>query len=470
VNKTWKPLILLLVPALLSGCATYHPLPLDKQAEQKALAPPDMKVVKEDAAKIKHPLLKPIHFDIKDGLSPDEAAILAVLANPELRAVRDQAGIAGAQLLQARLLPNPVFSYSQDIPSGGSDQGTVNGYGTGLDWLVTSLLTHGLVKKSAREHKEAVDLGIAWEEWQVAEAAKLQVYRLILTEKEVKLARKGEATLEKELSAIRKAARDGEMAESDAAAARSAWYQAKQGLLDLEQTLGEQRQRLNHLLGLPPDDKVPIQEGVRLPRWSSLPAGGPLVKDLSSRRLDLLALKKGYASQDAMLRAAIRAQFPSVVIGLTHLRDTGNVVTTGYAVSIDLPVFDHNQGRIAQERATRRQLYDEYSARLFEARAQVAQVLADMRIMERRISAADQTVPAMDRLARAYRTAFKTGDVNMMELTRAERNMWSSRIDALKLRYDLVALGTALELASGRYFPSEGPAAAGPAGPEGSKP
>jgi outer membrane protein TolC len=186
--------------------------------------------------------------------------------------------------------------------------------------------------------------------------------------------------------------------------------------------------------------------------------------------LDLLALKKGYASQDAMLRVAIRAQFPSVVIGLTHLRDTGNVVTTGYAVSIDLPVFDHNQGRIAQERATRRQLYDEYSARLFEARAQVAQVLADMRIVERRIAAADQTVPAMDRLARAYRAAFKTGDVNMMELTRAERDMWSSRIDALKLRYDLVALGTALELASGRYFPSEGPAAAGPAGPEGSKP
>ncbi len=463
-------LVVLGLPLLLAGCATYHPLPLDRKAEQKALAPPDMQAVKVEASRIKHPLLKPVDFDIKDGLSPDEAAILAVLANPELRAVRDQAGLADAQLLQAGLLPNPAFSYSQDIPSGGSDQGTVSGYGTGLDWLVTSLLTHGLLKKSAQEHKEAVDLGVAWQEWQVAEAAKLQVYRLVVGRRELALARKGEESLSGELKALESAAAGGEVPQSDVAAARAAWYQARQMVLDQEQALEQRRQTLNHLLGLPPGDKVPLQKGLKLPDWTSLPEAAPLVKDLSSRRLDLMALKKGYASQNATLRAAIRNQFPAVVLGLTHLRDTGNVVTTGYAVSIDLPLFDHNQGKIAQERATRRRLYDEYAARLFEARAQVSQVLADMKIVRQRIRAAGRTVPAMEKLAGAYEAAFKTGDVNMMDLTRAQRDMWSARMDALKLRYDLVSLGTALELASGRYFPSYEKKARPAAGSKGGRP
>ena len=64
------------------------------------------------AKEIKHPLLKPIDFDIRNGLSPDEAAVLAVIANPKLRASRDERQLAAAQLLQAGILPNPQFSYA----------------------------------------------------------------------------------------------------------------------------------------------------------------------------------------------------------------------------------------------------------------------------------------------------------------------------------------------------------------------
>jgi|GEM_PF-5916531 len=47
-------------------------------------------------------------MNIDDGLSPDEAAILAVLANPGLKAVRNGNMVAHAQLIQAKLLPNIV--------------------------------------------------------------------------------------------------------------------------------------------------------------------------------------------------------------------------------------------------------------------------------------------------------------------------------------------------------------------------
>ena len=96
---------------LLPGCSHYQPEALTEPAVELQLETPAAQQLSVQAAQIKHPLLKPIPFNILDGLSPDEAAVLAVLRNPELRAARDQHGIANAQLLQAGLLPDPQVSY-----------------------------------------------------------------------------------------------------------------------------------------------------------------------------------------------------------------------------------------------------------------------------------------------------------------------------------------------------------------------
>ena len=54
------------------------------------LQPPSMDALRVQAKEVKHPILKPLNFDISNGLSPDEAAVLAVIANPKLRSIRDQ--------------------------------------------------------------------------------------------------------------------------------------------------------------------------------------------------------------------------------------------------------------------------------------------------------------------------------------------------------------------------------------------
>ena len=78
-----------------------------------------MGAISLQAQNIAHPILKPIHFDAGNGLSPDEAAILAVLVNPSLRSERDRRSVACAQLLQAGLLPNPQFTYAPEFPTAG---------------------------------------------------------------------------------------------------------------------------------------------------------------------------------------------------------------------------------------------------------------------------------------------------------------------------------------------------------------
>ncbi len=147
--------------SLLPGCTQYHSKPLNEQAVQQQLQTPSIEQLTIQAAKIKHPLLEPVKFNMEDGLSPDETAILAVLRNPQLRAVRDQHGIANAQLLQAGLLPDPQVSYSFSAPSGGTDLGTNNAFGIGLNWQVTALIWRQNKITAAGKQQQGVDLQIA---------------------------------------------------------------------------------------------------------------------------------------------------------------------------------------------------------------------------------------------------------------------------------------------------------------------
>jgi outer membrane protein TolC len=170
----------------LQGCVTYTPAPL----VAAKLRPPDAETIRLQAKAIHHPILQALDFDIDDGLSPDEAAILAVIANPKLRASRDQRKIVAAQLLQAGILPNPQLSYGLDVPTAGTTQGTVNGFNVGLNWEITSLISHNAKLASAKADVVAVDLDLAWQEWQSAQAAKMQVYHLYYFAQELSIARR----------------------------------------------------------------------------------------------------------------------------------------------------------------------------------------------------------------------------------------------------------------------------------------
>ena len=66
-------------------------------------------------------------IDGRDGFTPDELAVMAVIVSPGLRALRDQRGVAQAQVLQAGLLPNPQLGYTFDQQHGNHDPTLVNG-------------------------------------------------------------------------------------------------------------------------------------------------------------------------------------------------------------------------------------------------------------------------------------------------------------------------------------------------------
>ncbi|MDO9161955.1 MAG: TolC family protein [Methylococcaceae bacterium] len=447
-KNQWLPALLFCLPL---GCSQYQAKPLTEQAVQQQLQTPSREQLTIQAAKIKYPLLEPLKFTMEDGLSPDEAAVLAVLRNPELRAIRDQHGIANAQLLQAGLLPDPQISYTFSAPAGGTDLGMNNALGFGLSWQATALIWRQNKIAAAQKQQQAIDLQIAWQEWQFAQAAKLATYQLIVYHKQQGLLTDMAQRLEENRVRLQEAAVLGLVTELERVAAVSAKNALDIRLLALEQQTKQQQQRLNRALGLKPYEAVTLQQNSALLTQITAATYDALIRDMDNRRLDLMALKRGYESQEASLHVAVLQQFPQISIGFDHARDNSNLYTMGFGVSMTLPVFDRNQGQIALERATRQQLFDQYTSRLFQARADIAELLVTIASINQQIQSVRHAIPDLAKLVNAYQSAIENGQVDVLNYYVAWNSLTDKKIDLLTLELQLVQAGIALEVASGRY-------------------
>lgn len=441
----------LLAAAAIAGCQKHEPSPLDRAAVEKALTPPSPQVLRVQADALKHPILPATKEDLSEGLSPDGAAVVAVLMNPSLRSARSKRSLADAQILQAGILPDPEFSFGHDLPYSPRGQGLIGAFDLGLNWEMTQLISRPARVKAAQAGRAAVDLDIAWQEWEVAQAAKLAVYKLRSQQERLALSEELFQRLRENTALVRQAVEKRLMTEQDLAAAEAAENQAEAALLDVKKDLRERHYALVQAMGLPADTPVTLRRGIVLPTKLTVPKASELVKDMDQRRLDLVALRRGYDSQDQTLQAAILGQFPKIGIGPRLGRDTGNVKTIGYSASVTLPIFDRNQGVIAQEKATRQQLFDEYVNRVFEARSEIARLVANVESINEQIRVSRAAQPALVRLLETYRKASERGQADLLSYYTAWNNVTSNRLETLSLQTDLVETQIALELAAGLY-------------------
>jgi outer membrane protein TolC len=415
------------------------------------MSPPATAQVRILAAEIRHPILQPVRLDPAEGLSPDAAGVLAVLLNPSLRAVRDQRALADAQLLQAELLPDPEFSYDLERPVGGDTAGTVNGFGLALSWNAASLIARSAQAQGAKGHRAAVETDVAWQEWQVAQAARTAVFQLAGLQSQIALQEQTREHLADNLDLIRKAVASGTMTAKELSAAESASRQAYATLLDLKKQAEQQRLQVNRLLGLPPQSPVRLSDRIELPVSFKPPTPEEVLADLEQRRLDLVALRHGYDSQEAAVRAAVLNQFPRLRIGPTVGRDVENVDTVGFGLAVDLPIFNRNRGGIAVEQATRQKLFDEYMNRVFETQSDVYMLLSRIRFLNEEIAAAQQAEPLLQKLEENYRAALSAGRADILTYYAAWDNLTANRMKLIVLKGQLAGAVVALESATGRY-------------------
>ena len=405
----------------LLGCEAYEPLPLDT-APRLIADPATLIHVGRDGS--------PADFDPSATLDADAFATLAVENNPDLRAGRADHDVAQAQVLQAGLLPNPQIggNYGSLL----SGPGTIDSWGASFSQDIKGLITLSAQRSAAEQEARKVDADLLWQEWQVIGKARLLYIDTVEQDKLYDLLLAARSLVAERAERSRHALAAGDLDLTVAAPDFTALADLDKQVADLDrQRLGRQHE-IDALLGLAPDVRLRFRSQVTLPPMDEATVRRALT-ELDRRRPDLTALQLGYGSQEEKLRGAILAQFPALSFGGAYGSDTSHIQTFGPQITLELPIFNRNQGNIAIERATRQKLHDEYANRLDAARGEVEAMLRERALLADQRAQLETALAEATRIADQATAAFKTGGID-------ERSYVDLQMTRLARQQELVAL------------------------------
>lgn len=439
---------------MLGGCATYHSEPLPAGPDLARTA-----VLEVSPGKLRIPGLKPHPFNASRGLDVTDVVTLAVLNNPQLKASRLQAGVARAQLLEAGLLPDPLLSANVAHPSSGPPP-LANAHGVGLTQALEALVTRGAAVAGARAHARQVNLDILWQEWQVAQRAR-QLFIQARSQSRLVSVLRTQARLSAEhYRRDERALAQGNVTLSAVSADLVVLTDADTRLRKLQRDRNVTWHQLDALLGLEPGVEPKLRGEPDL-RPFTVGEFERAIRHLPQRRPDLLALRAGYRSQEQAVREAILAQFPALSVGLNGGEDTGAVHSFGFGVTISLPIFNRNRGRIAIQRATRAALRQAYQARLDQAVNHAHELYEATRIMRRQLARLEARLPVLERTTRAARRAFAQGNMSAGTYISLRSSLLAKRAEAIRLEASLESTQAGLETLLGMTLDERRPLVAG---------
>jgi outer membrane protein TolC len=427
----------------LGGCATYHALPLAKDQNLKTgLEQLDLTVP------FGGPSHGPTKINPERPLSPVEVGLVAVLNSPSLGSQPGQLSAARAGLLSATILPNPSLGADYGFYSSGP--GTSNSLAASISEDIRSIVTYGARVKAANARVEQVKADLLWQDWLVAQRARLLAVDISADERELDIRSKELKLLDNEVNQVRAATSSGNLALSTEAPLLAAQASAEIANATTRMRLMRDWQDLDGLIGLDPS----VRFAIARPTPINLPDNiEPLIEMLPTRRPDLVALRLGYLASDQDVREAILGQFPAFTLGLAGGWDTSRVYSMGPSITMGLPIFNRNQGNIAAARATRVQLHADYQARLDEAvgtsKALIARILTIKSDLKKSRAASGEA----DSLADSALQAYKEGNLDGRSLTDYQTSALERRLDVLTYRRALDETALALSIELGTGFP-----------------
>lgn len=428
---------------VLGGCASHEPERIDPLAILERLE--ELRL--ESVASV----LSGVTLD--DGLTLDEASALALRHSPELAAARARLAPLRVEVERADVWPDPQAGWST-----GDVVGDLSGPGgpTGPSFVSGPSLFLELPRPGELSAKVAVAtarLQRAVEEKRALEARVVRDVRLAYVEL---LVARGLVTIAREQADV------AERLRADLITRRAAGEATALELelvnLPVEQVLAElpaldvgvevARQRLNALLGLPPDDRwrpASDLDALQPPAPPAVADEERLLRLAIARRPDVAAALWAHREADAELALERARRWPRVWIG------------TG--ILFDVPVFSRlNRYGVEQALRAREAARARVVAAVHAARAEVHAALARARAAHRTVVQHAQALEDSARSAlTAADTALASGQLPLIEVLQARGRAIAARREALEARRAWLEAAIELQAATGELAPSPPP-------------
>jgi outer membrane protein, heavy metal efflux system len=383
-----------------------------------------------------------VHDLLSRELSPDQAVQVALLNNHSLQATYEDIGIAQADLVQAGLLKNPVFTAAVEF--GDAGKGTKLNFSVLEDFI--SILQIPLHQRVAESALAQVRLRVIGAVIELSLQTKSAFYSAQASSQTVELRRTAAQAGEASYDLARRIRAAGNSSDLDLAAQQAQLEQAKLDLAAAELEHQRLRERLASLLG------VRITEMTTTERLPDLPAQEPDAKNIEQRAVDksvnLDLSKSEVASAARALGLSKWAPLEGTELGASSEKEVDGTWETGPAVSVPLPIFDTGQAARAAARSRYAQARQRYHAEQLEIRSAARLATAELLAARARAEQYEKTIiPLRHRISDAMQTQYngmlvgvfvvldaRREEVNAgAEYVQAKRDYWlaRTRMDAL---------------------------------------
>lgn len=424
---------------LSCGCKLYDKKPLDPALELAAITSFDLTTFKVERSKPNEtPGPTPSVFDPTDGLNEDEVVALALTINSGLRAKRYGSVEARSHLVTAGLWPNPVVAFSIQPGVAGAPF-----FVSEAVWLVEVIRVWERWTRIDIAEAQAVqaEADIVAAEWALVADVRSRRFAVLAAEQTLTVLDEQVALRRRALELVKRGKELGESRALDVALTELETAEVERDRRRAQSELETARRELNRAIGVPPELVLPLTETgrpVTIAVYEDLTPDA-LDRRLLAGRFELRAKEADYTRSELDYKLALYGQLPSLGVGPSYQNQPEKTYYAGATFLFELPIFNQNQGEIAEKEAARERARLEYVALLQKLKADAHEALGQLRRAKLEIDAQERDVlPAADRAQKVLAQALELREIGMLEWITAQRRALESRreyVDSL-LRYE----------------------------------
>jgi outer membrane protein, heavy metal efflux system len=423
--RTLFLLLVLSCAAILSAaCARYVPAPISAAAGAVAL----------ETRTLTDPRL---HTFMSAARSTEERApprswglgaltLAALYYHPGIEVARARLAAARAAMLTARQRPNPVLNLAAELDSAAVPGGIL---AAAIPATLGPVITFIIETAGKREHRsaeaehaaEAARCDLATAGWRVRGHVRDAMLALWAAQQRRALAQRRLALQQELVALLEGRFARGEASSLDVARERVNRAQVELFIREIERAVADARAQLATAIGVPARALDAIVVSIDAFDHAEGPPReiGALRRLALTTRTEVQAGLAQYEAAQSALQLEIANQYPNVTLGPGYNYDAGLnrfIITPG----AELPIFNQNQGQIAQAAANREQAAANFDAIQADILGAIEKAEADYRAVTRSLATANDLLVDEERRERKISAAFASGEVDRATLVTAE--------------------------------------------------
>lgn len=415
--RSYRPATLAAALVMLAGCAAVRPVAVSPETTAAGFRGRNL-----DDAGLRQLAAQPAAGFASWPPARLDARALDVAAlyfNPSLQVARSKWQVARAAIVTAGQIPNPTVSVSPLYVATAT---------AGISpWVVASSLVQIVETAGKRQFRlaraqylaEAARLDVLNAAWDTIGRVNLALLDVAAAQSRAAALGRQVAVQSELVDVAEKLIQAGIGSRLELLTARTVLNRALLDQQAARTTLIDAQHQLALAVGVP-FDAIPLDRLSLPPLDQTLPPGFEArVRDTAAlNRADLLARLADYAASVITLQLEVANRIPNVDLGPNFEYDQGDR-KWGLSLTVQVPVFNQNQGPIAEAAAQRRQAADQFVALQAGIIGEVGRAVAAYDSALRSLAAADRLFQQQNQQARTQETLFARGESDRLQLLAA---------------------------------------------------